>query len=97
MNVPISSAKTTMAVLVFICAFGFAHITRSQTKSDRDGPVSVKYDLFFQPGELKIEPFSLKDLPPLPDGFVALNNTAYRVDTTAIVAAIILFVLLCRQ
>ena len=86
MNVPISSAKTTITVLVFICAFGFAHITRSQTKSDQDGPVSVKYDRLFQPGELKIEPFGLKDLPALPDGFVALNNTAYRVDTTAIVA-----------
>ena len=85
MNMPISSAKTAIVVLGFICTFGFAH-SRSQIKSDQDGPVSVKYDLFFQPGDLKIEPFGLAKLPPLPDGFVALNNTAYRVTTKAIVA-----------
>ena len=66
MNMPISSVKTTIAVLVLICAFGFAHDTRSQTKSDQDGPVSVKYDLSFSSqATFNIEPFGLAKLPPL--------------------------------
>lgn len=58
----------------------------NQARSNQDGPVTVKYDLLFEPGDLKIEPADLTILPPLPAGYTVLNNKAYRITTTAIVA-----------
>ena len=72
--------------VVLVLFIGFDDKTSSQNTSNQDGPVSVKYEDFFQPGELKIESFDLKDLPPLPPGYAALNDTAFRITTTAIVA-----------
>ena len=87
LNTLLTTARTaTIVVVMLLSIFSFDHSTSSQTKTDQDGPVSVKYDDFFQPGELKIEPWDLKDLPPLPPGYAALNGTGYRITTTAIVA-----------
>lgn len=41
-------------VVVLVLFFGFDHKTSSQNKNNQDGPVSVKYEEFFQSGELKI-------------------------------------------
>ena len=87
LNTLITSARTAALVVVMLLSiFGSDQRTSSQTKTGQDGPVSVKYDDFFQPGELKIEPFDLKNLPPLPPGYAALNDTGYLITTTAIVA-----------
>lgn len=74
------------AIVVLASLLGFSDMTASQSKDTQDGPVNVAYGNVFQTGELKIEPFDLKDGPPLPAGYAALNNKAYRITTTAIVA-----------
>lgn len=52
----------------------------------QDGPVSVTYGDVYKKGELKIEPYDLTTLPPLPAGYVSLNNRAYMITTTAMVS-----------
>jgi len=84
----ISLARMAIAIVVLASFLGFNDGTTSQAKGDQDGPVSVKYGNIFETGELKIEPIDLKDLPPLPAGYAALNNKAYRITTTAIVAGL---------
>lgn len=85
-NESISIARTALVIVAFISFLGSHHGTSGRGKSDQDGPVGVKYDKVFQTGDVKIEPFNLADLPPLPAGYVALNNKAYRITTSAIVA-----------
>jgi len=84
-NASISIVRTAI-VIALISFLGFHHGTSSRAKSDQDGPVGVKYDRVFQTGDVKIEPLNLSDLPPLPAGYVALNDKAYRITTSAIVA-----------
>jgi hypothetical protein len=86
LNMSISIARTVIVIVALISFLGFHHGTSSRAKSDQDGPIGVKYDRVFQTGDVKIEPFDLADLPPLPAGYVALNNKAYRITTSAIVA-----------
>lgn len=71
----------TVFILLLLCGATTVSFGR-----DQDGPVNVTYGDVFQRGELKIEPFELTNLPPLPAGYAALNNKAYRITTTAIVA-----------
>jgi uncharacterized repeat protein (TIGR01451 family) len=85
LNASISIARTTIVIVALISFLGFHHGTSSRAKGDQDGPVGVKYDKVFKTGDVKIEPFNLADLPPLPAGYVALNNKAYRITTSAIV------------
>lgn len=79
-------ARAAILIVVLVSSLGFSHRSTSQDKSNQDGPVEVKYDRVFQTGDVKIEPFNLADLPPLPAGYAALNNKAYRITTSAIVA-----------
>jgi uncharacterized repeat protein (TIGR01451 family) len=51
-----------------------------------DGPTSVDFGDLFESGETTFEQHALTNLPALPPGFVALNNTGYDVHTTAVVA-----------
>lgn len=78
--------KATLVVAAFALGIVGRQEFASDAKGDQDGPVGVKYDRVFKTGEVKIESFNLADLPPLPTGYVALNNKAYRITTSAIVA-----------
>jgi hypothetical protein len=85
-KVGFSFAKTAIAVASLLIS-GVVHQEYvGQPKDDQDGPVSVAYGNVFQAGELGIEPFDLKQLPPLPAGYAALSNKAYRITTSAIVS-----------
>jgi len=87
-----SRVRITLAsTAIVVIAFGSlaSHLSsKSRAKGDQDGPVEVKYGNIFQAGELKIEPFNLADLPPLPAGYTALNNKAYRITTSAVVSGL---------
>ena len=85
-NASVSIAKTAIIIVALLALLGFHHSTSSRAESDQDRPVGVKYDRVFKTGDVKIEPFDLADLPPLPAGYVALNNKAFRITTSAIVA-----------
>lgn len=81
-----NSVLPAMAIVVVASLLGFSDRPGSKTKGDQDGPVSVAYGNVFKTGELKIEAFDLKDLPPLPAGYAALNDKAYRITTSAVVS-----------
>ena len=81
-----SSVLPAMAIVVVASLLGFSDRPGSKTKDAQDGPISVVYGNVIKTGELKIEPFDLKDLPPLPAGYTALNNKAYRITTSAVVS-----------
>jgi len=61
-------------------------ITSSATFAAQDGPVSVTYGGVYQTGSIKIEPYDLTKLPSLPTGYSALDDKAYLITTTAVVA-----------
>lgn len=73
-------------VVVLTSFFGSHQSVAKQARSDQDGPVTVKYDKLFKTGDLRIEPFNLATLPPLPAGYSPFDNNAYRITTSAIVA-----------
>lgn len=79
-------ASAAMAMVVVVSLVAFSDRAASQTKGD--GPVSVVYGHLFKTGELKIEPLELKDLPVLPAGYTAIDDKAYRITTTAVVAGL---------
>jgi hypothetical protein len=51
-----------------------------------NGEVLVQYGDVYKKGDLKIERSSLANLPPLPRGYVAFNNSVYIITTTAVVS-----------
>jgi hypothetical protein len=57
--------------------------TQTLAQQSTDGPVSVNLGHVFRNGNVKIEGAGLTTLPPLPQGYVALNNKAYRITTDA--------------
>lgn len=65
----------TVASIILTFAFG---------QASPDGPISVNLGDVYQRGNTKIEEADLKALPSLPQGYVALNNKAYRITTTAV-------------
>lgn len=65
-----------LCALVMICC-------RVTASAQNDGQVIVKYGDVYKKGELKIERSSLSNLPPLPSGYVAFNNSVYIITTTA--------------
>jgi uncharacterized repeat protein (TIGR01451 family) len=79
-------ARTALIIVAFISFVCFHHSPSSRAETDQDGPVAVKYGNLFKAGDLKIESFGLAGLPPLPAGYAALNNTAYRITTSAVVS-----------
>jgi uncharacterized repeat protein (TIGR01451 family) len=83
-----SLASVATTIVVIAAVLGFSDRSSGQTKGDQDGPVGVVYGSLFKSGELKIEPLELKNLPALPAGYAALNNEAYRITTTAVVAGL---------
>ena len=73
---------TRPAVLcLIVMAVGSATVTLAQSD-----PISVEYGDVYQKGALKIEPHDLTSLPPLPPGYVAVNNKGYLITTTAMVS-----------
>jgi hypothetical protein len=65
--------------LLLICCRGIA-------PGQNDGEVLVHYGDVYKKGDLKIERPSLSNLPPLPPGYVAFNNSVYKITTTAVVS-----------
>ena len=85
-NLSVFFVKTVIAVASLFLS-GVVHQDNvGHPKDDRDGPVSVVYGNLFREGEIRIEPFDLKELPPLPAGYAALSDKAFRITTTAIVS-----------
>src|SRR5689334_18074871 len=84
----ISLVSVAMAIVVVASLLSFSDKAAGQTRGNQDGPVSVVYGSLFKAGELKIEPLELKNFPPLPPGYTALNNEAYKITTTAVVAGL---------
>lgn len=74
-------AIASLALLAVIC-----QPSGSRAKQIRDGPTSVTYGDTYKKGELKIEPYDLSTMPPLPAGYEALNNRAYLITTSATVS-----------
>ncbi|MGH9969248.1 MAG: Ig-like domain-containing protein [Pyrinomonadaceae bacterium] len=74
-----------LTVLVVLCTC-VSPKTLAQTITAQDGPVSVTYGDVYQRGSIKIEPYDLTTLPPLPEGYAALNNKGYLITTTAVVS-----------
>jgi hypothetical protein len=70
---------------IILCALVMIGCTVT-VHAQNDGQVIVKYGDVYKKGELKIERSSLSNLPPLPSGYVALNNSVYIITTTAIVS-----------
>ncbi len=65
-----------LCALVMICC-------RVSAPGQNDGQVLVQYGDVYKKGELKIERSTLANLPPLPSGYVAFNNSVYKITTTA--------------
>jgi hypothetical protein len=57
--------------------------TQSLAQQSTDGPVSVNLGDVFRNGSVKIKDAGLTSLPPLPQGYAALNNKVYRITTDA--------------
>lgn len=72
------------AVIAFIVLCGATFVWQSAAQEPPDGPVSVHLGDVFEKGNTRIEDADLKSLPALPQGYVALNNKAYRITTTAV-------------
>lgn len=81
-----ASILCATVVVALTSFFGLHQSAARQERSAQDGPTTVKYDTLFKTGDLKIEPFDLASLPPLPTGYAVLNNKAYRITTNAVVA-----------
>lgn len=76
--------KVVVPILaVFVVGEG---MLQAQDQKDQDGPVSVKHEGVYKLGELKIVPDDLRDLPPLPRNYQALNNRGYLIHHTGVVA-----------
>jgi len=65
-----------LCALVMICC-------RITVPAQNDGEVLVQYGNVYKKGDLKIELSSLSNLPPLPPGYVAFDDSVYRITTTA--------------
>lgn len=75
--------KVVVPILaVFVVGEG---MFQAQDQKDQDGPVSVKHEGVYKLGELKIVPDDLRDLPPLPRNYQALNR-GYLIHHTGVVA-----------
>lgn len=80
-------AKIALKDLSSIILFALVMICCSVTApGQNDGQVIVQYGDVYKKGELKIERSSLSNLPPLPHGYVAFNNSVYIITTTAVVS-----------
>lgn len=69
-------SSSILCALVMICC-------RVIAPGQNDGEVLVQYGDVYKKGQLKIERSSLSNLPPLPAGYVAFNNSVYLIRTTA--------------
>lgn len=78
----IIAQRAFATILLIVLAFACHVIVIGQI----DGPTSVSYGDVYKRGELRIETFNLSELPPLPPGYVALNETAYKITTSASVS-----------
>ena len=73
-----AGAAVSMVFLFFVNDAG----SQTQQQKFEDGPVSVKHESVYKLGQLKIEPYELRDLPPLPRNYQALDNRAYLIGHT---------------
>lgn len=76
---PMTGCVTLIVLCLITSATG-----RATTRSAQDGPVSVNLGDVYRKGEIKIEPYDLATMPPLPPGYAALNNKGSRITTTAV-------------
>ena len=57
----------------------------TELKICQEASVSVTYCSLYQEGRLRIEPYDLRNLPALPDGYEVFGSTACLITTTAVI------------
>ena len=84
MNQVILTRRIVPAVISLLVLCGALFAWQSAAQESPDGPISVHLGDVFEKGNTKIEDADLKTLPALPQGYVVLNDKAYRITTTAV-------------
>ena len=73
----------TRRALVCLLLFGAVITGQQHQKKASDGPISVKLGEVNETDKIKIDGVDLTTLPPLPRGYSAMPNMAYRIKTEA--------------